>query len=80
MRHRKLAPISAVVWLALVWLLAAGKDGAALPATQATLRPARQIISVGETYDFEFQADATAELRLEIVRPPTRYEVPVHVR
>ena len=31
------------------------KDGADLPATQATARPAIQQVSVGETYDFEFE-------------------------
>jgi manganese oxidase len=30
------------------------KDGAPLPPSQCAPRPARQIISVGETYDFEF--------------------------
>ncbi len=65
---------------------AISKDGAALPASQATLRPAKQIISVGETYDFEFEAPAPAELRLEIFRPrvlfrpDARYTTPVHVR
>jgi hypothetical protein len=29
------------------------KDGATLPDTQAQPRPARQVIAVGETYDFE---------------------------
>ncbi len=67
---------------------AIGKDGAALPPAQATLRPARQVISVGETYDFEFEAPAPAELRLEIFRPAllfmsrpeARYQAAVHIR
>ena len=33
---------------------AVAKDGADLPATQAVARPAVQLVSVGETYDFEF--------------------------
>jgi FtsP/CotA-like multicopper oxidase with cupredoxin domain len=32
------------------------KDGAPLPAAQSVAGPARQLIAVGETYDFEFQA------------------------
>ncbi len=65
---------------------AVGKDGAALSASQATLRPASQVISVGETYDFEFAPAAPGELRLEILRPrvvfrlEAHYAVPVHVR
>jgi hypothetical protein len=34
------------------WTLV-GKDGAATPAAQRTLRTSRQLVSVGETYDFE---------------------------
>ena len=62
------------------------KDGAARPAAQATLRAAEQMISVGETYDFEFQAASAGDLRLRIYQPksPFRPEcnivVPVHVR
>ncbi len=44
------------------------KDGADLPPSQTTKRPARQVISVGETYDFEFEPTAPGELRLEVVR------------
>jgi FtsP/CotA-like multicopper oxidase with cupredoxin domain len=32
------------------------KDGAPLPAAATTARPAEQVIAVGETYDFEFEA------------------------
>ena len=35
------------------WTLV-GKDGAATPASQRTARASRQMITVGETYDFEF--------------------------
>jgi FtsP/CotA-like multicopper oxidase with cupredoxin domain len=45
---------------------AVSKDGAALPPVQATLRPALQQISVGETYDFEFVPHEPSELRLEV--------------
>jgi FtsP/CotA-like multicopper oxidase with cupredoxin domain len=33
---------------------ALAKDGADLPASQATVRPAKVLIDIGETYDFEF--------------------------
>ena len=65
---------------------AVGKDGAALPAFQATLRPASQVISVGETYDFEFEPASPGELHLEILRPAvlarpeSRQRVPVRIR
>lgn len=47
---------------------AIAKDGADLPSAQATTRPARQVIAVGETYDFEFQPKSPGELRLDIFR------------
>ena len=46
------------------------KDGADLPETQRTARPAQVTISVGETYDFEFRPEAAEQLTLEAVRPP----------
>lgn len=70
---------SPVMWRAIA------KDGADLPLPQATDRPARQTVSVGETYDFEFQPRSAAELRLEVLRParaavaPSQIVVPVHV-
>ena len=45
---------------------AVAKDGADLPPAQATGRPAKQPISVGETYDFEYTPTAPADLRLEV--------------
>ena len=42
------------------------KDGAMLPAEQTAPRPARQLVSVGETYDFEVQP--TRPLWLEVRR------------
>lgn len=49
---------------AVKWLPVA-KDGADLPQNQATALDARQIISPGETYDFEFQPQKIGELSLE---------------
>lgn len=49
----------------LTWR-AIAKDGADLPAHQATVRPARQYVSVGETYDFEITPTAAQPLRLEL--------------
>jgi hypothetical protein len=40
------------------------KDGADLPPAQSLVRPAQQIIGVGEAYDFEFTPEETGELRL----------------
>jgi FtsP/CotA-like multicopper oxidase with cupredoxin domain len=49
------------------WLPIA-KDGATLPPEQASVRPARQIVSVGETYDFEVRPERPGPLWLEIRR------------
>jgi len=74
-----LAGSSPVVWRAIA------KDGADLPASQATERPAQQTVSVGETYDFEFQPQSTTELRLEVFRPAraamaqSQVVVPIHI-
>ncbi len=43
---------------------AMAKDGADLPAQQATVRDAVQVISVGETYDFEFSPDTPGDYEL----------------
>ena len=45
---------------------AVAKDGADLPASQATVRPARVMMNVGETYDFEFDAREPGEYLLSI--------------
>lgn len=42
------------------------KDGADLPPADRVQRPARQIISMGETYDFEFLPERAGQLRLEV--------------
>lgn len=59
------------------------KDGADLPEQDRTRRSAQQIVSIGETYDFEFQPLVRGELRLE-VRPLSAgrlfVRVPVRVR
>lgn len=44
------------------------KDGAELPPAQMAAKPARQVISVGETYDFEYTPTAPGELRLEVFK------------
>ena len=70
---------SPVLWRAIA------KDGADLSPALATEGAARQTVSVGETYDFEFQPRSAAELRLEIFRPAraaisqSQIVVPVHI-
>jgi hypothetical protein len=49
------------------WKLLA-KDGATLPAGQIAPRPARQLVTVGETYDFEIQPARSQGLWLEVRR------------
>ncbi len=44
------------------------KDGADLPLAHQKLRPAEELIGVGETYDYEFQPDDSGELVLEVDR------------
>jgi manganese oxidase len=48
---------------------ALAKDGRDLPEDQRTVRPAQQVVSIGETYDFEFVPDKSADARLEIYDP-----------
>jgi FtsP/CotA-like multicopper oxidase with cupredoxin domain len=48
---------------------AIAKDGADLPAHQATSRPAVQMIGVGEVYDFEFTPPKRDSLRLTLRGP-----------
>ena len=45
---------------------AVAKDGADLPPAQALVRPARQIIGVGEAYDFEFTPEEPGDLRVVV--------------
>jgi FtsP/CotA-like multicopper oxidase with cupredoxin domain len=44
------------------------KDGADLPVSGRMLRFARQVMSMGETYDFEFTPERPGNLRLELRR------------
>jgi FtsP/CotA-like multicopper oxidase with cupredoxin domain len=44
------------------------KDGATLPVGQAVVRPARQIVGVGETYDFQIEPSRSQRLLLEVRR------------
>jgi len=64
---------NAVVWLRgdgapLQWKPIA-KDGADLPPAQMGMRAAKQLVSVGETYDYEYEPSAPGEFRLEFARP-----------
>jgi len=53
------------------------KDGLELPASQQTPRPARQVVSMGETYDFAFTPTRAGEYRLEArTNPPPGIPVP----
>jgi manganese oxidase len=58
------------------------KDGAALPADQSKPRAARQLVSVGETYDFDFHPTRPQNLWLEIRRGNGEWvlQAPVIVR
>ncbi|HET9385474.1 MAG TPA: hypothetical protein VFO67_10025, partial [Gemmatimonadales bacterium] len=47
---------------------ARAKDGRELAATRQLVRPARQTISIGETYDVEFTPGEAGEYRLEVQR------------
>jgi FtsP/CotA-like multicopper oxidase with cupredoxin domain len=42
------------------------KDGADLPDAKRVVGRARQMVSIGETYDFEIVPDKTGEMRLEV--------------
>jgi FtsP/CotA-like multicopper oxidase with cupredoxin domain len=59
------------------------KDAMELPQTQRTLRPAREVITMGETYDFEFEPAKTGALRIEVrvavPRPRLMVRVPIRV-
>jgi len=60
---------------------AVAKDGADLPASQATARPARFRIFAGEIYDFELTPPSAADtLRLVVGAGPRARIIPVVVR
>jgi hypothetical protein len=44
------------------------KDGWTLPPDQTAVRPARQLVSIGETYDFEIQPTRGQLLWLDVRR------------
>ena len=46
------------------------KDGADLPEVLRLIQPATQLVSVGETYDFEFTPPAPGEYKLSVVFVP----------
>lgn len=45
------------------------KDGADLPPGHRALRTAQQILSIGETYDFEFRPETVGQLTVHATRP-----------
>jgi len=51
---------------------AVAKDGAELPANQATARPSMQRLAVGEMFDAEFTPGSTGEWILAVGPPPDR--------
>ena len=76
---RLLADTAVLHWRAL------GKDGAALPPHQAVVRPARLVMSAGETWDVEFTPTDSKATALEIITigralPPRRMLVPITVQ
>jgi FtsP/CotA-like multicopper oxidase with cupredoxin domain len=51
------------------------KDGADLPPATATMQTAELGITVGETYDFEYEASTPQELALEVYLPGPKLRV-----
>ena len=60
------------------WL---AKDGFDLPSSRQLPRPARQLVSMGETYDFEYTPVNKGTLRLELRGPAGQliFRVPIRV-
>jgi FtsP/CotA-like multicopper oxidase with cupredoxin domain len=56
------------------------KDGATLPPQQTAVQPARQLVSVGETYDFEIQPSLGQSLWLEVRRPTGEWVAQAQIR
>jgi len=48
------------------------KDGADLPLSKRTMIPATQVVSIGETYDFEIAPSARGMMWLEVFAPARR--------
>jgi hypothetical protein len=42
------------------------KDGAELPESQRVAKTARQVVSMGETFDYLYTPEAPGDLRIEI--------------
>jgi len=55
------------------------KDGFDLPGALEVSRPANQIVSMGETYDFEYTPQRTGTLRLEVRTGQLLVRVPIRV-
>lgn len=55
------------------------KDGFAIPASMQTLRLARQLVSVGETYDFEYIPTLELEMREGRAEHALLLRLPIHV-
>jgi FtsP/CotA-like multicopper oxidase with cupredoxin domain len=64
----------------LVEWRAIAKDGANLPASQATVGPAQLLIDVGETYDFHFKPTQPGELTLSTPVTPAGPKGPLWTR
>jgi manganese oxidase len=66
--------------LAVQWQPVA-KDGADLPEARRALRQARQIVGMGETYDYVYTPTAPGNLRIEFrAGPLLRARVPIRVQ
>jgi len=67
----------------LVEWRAVAKDAIELPESERTLRPARELVSMGETYDFELVPTKRGELRIEVrvsvPRPRLMVRAPIRV-
>jgi FtsP/CotA-like multicopper oxidase with cupredoxin domain len=59
---------------------ALAKDGFDLPAAAQRVRPARQIIGIGETYDFDYRPVEPGHLLLEVRTRPGQLLVRVPIR
>ena len=55
------------------------KDGFDLPRAMQVPRPARHVVSMGETYDFEYTPEHTGTLRLEVRTRRLVVSVPIRV-
>jgi FtsP/CotA-like multicopper oxidase with cupredoxin domain len=67
----------------LVRWLPLAKDAIELPQAEQTLRPARQVVTMGETYDFAFVPIKPGQLRVEVrvsvPRPRLMVRLPIRV-